>query len=190
MLNKINNRGLSKSKKFKVLTYPTGTSSDIVGKINDVLADKMELLIVHVGTNDLANDINLLMDIKNIVTKTKKRSPNTVSSFSNIIIRKDKKNSRNYTKCRLKSYYFQKNLSLINNDSLKENRLVIKKLNLKRKGNGVFSNNLLNLLWVIEVSIMNEIYFVKKVLCLMVILFCIQMSKRFLRIFVSVVLTN
>ena len=45
-----------------------------------------------VGTNDLTNDINLLSNVKKIVNKTNKTSPNTVLTFSNIIFRKDKKN--------------------------------------------------------------------------------------------------
>ena len=37
MLNNINNRGLSKSKKVEVLNFQGATSSDIIGKIDDVL---------------------------------------------------------------------------------------------------------------------------------------------------------
>ena len=82
MLNYINSRGLSKFKKVEVLNYPGATSSDI---------DKPESLMVHVGTNELRNDISLLNNTKKIVTKSRKKSPNTVLSFSNIIIGKDKK---------------------------------------------------------------------------------------------------
>ena len=96
MLNNVNSRGLSKSKKVEVLNFPGATSNDILGKIDDVLNRKPESLIVHAGTNDLTNEINLLNNVKKIVTKTKQKSPNTVTSFSNIIIRKDKKNLENY----------------------------------------------------------------------------------------------
>ena len=37
MLNNINNKGLSKSKKDEVLNFPGATSKDIIGKIDDVL---------------------------------------------------------------------------------------------------------------------------------------------------------
>ena len=82
MLNNINSRGLSKSKEVKVLNYPGATSSNI---------DTPESLMVHVDTNVLRNDINLLNNIKKIVTKSRKKSPNTIQRFSNIIIRKNKK---------------------------------------------------------------------------------------------------
>ena len=60
--------------------------------MDDILEDKPQSLIVHVGTNDLTNDVNLLNKVKKIVNKTKKESPNTTTSFSNIITRKDRNN--------------------------------------------------------------------------------------------------
>ena len=73
MLNNINSRGLSKFKKVEVLNYPGATSSDIIDKI-DYTLDKPELLIVHISTNNLATShMNLLSNIKKIVTETKKK---------------------------------------------------------------------------------------------------------------------
>ena len=71
MLNNINSRGLSKSKKVEVLNFAGVTSNDIVGKIDDVLNQNPESLIVHVGNNDLTNEINLLNNTTKIVTQTK-----------------------------------------------------------------------------------------------------------------------
>ena len=64
MLNNIKSRGLSKLKKVEVLNFLGAISNDIVGKIDDVLNQKPESLIFHVGTNDLTNEINLLNNIK------------------------------------------------------------------------------------------------------------------------------
>ena len=107
MLNDINSRGLSKSKKVEVLNFPGARSKNIFGKIDDVLNPKPESLIVHVGTNDLTNEVTLPYNIIKFVNKTKQKSPNTVLSFSNIIIRKDKKNLEKLlgdTNSRLKNY--------------------------------------------------------------------------------------
>ena len=60
-------------------------------KIDDVLNKKSASLIVHVDKNILTNNINLLSNVKKIVIKTNKTSPNTVMTFSNIIFQKDKK---------------------------------------------------------------------------------------------------
>ena len=147
MLNNINSHGLSKSKKVEVLNFPGETSSDIVEKIEEVLDQKPESLIFHVGTKDLTNEINLLNNVKKIVNKTKKKSPSTVLSFSNIIVRKDRKNlekSRADMNARLMNYCTQKNLSLINNDNINESHLGIKKLHLNKKGSSAFAKNLLN----------------------------------------------
>ena len=149
MLNNVNGRGLSKSKKVEVINFPGATSSDIVEKLDEILEHQPKSLVVHVGTNDLTNDVNLLNNVKKIVNKTKKKSPTTVISFSNIIIRKDRRNikkKRSDTNARLKNYCSQKNIDLINNDNLKENHLGIKKLHLNRKGNTLFAKNLLNFL--------------------------------------------
>ena len=147
MLNNISNRGLSKSKEVDVLNFSGATSADIVTKIDEVLNRKPASLIVHVGTNDLTNGINLLSNAKKIVNKVNKTSPNTVLTFSNIIVRKDNKNlekARADTNSRLKNFCRQKKINLLSNDNIKEDHLGIKKLHLNRKGNSVFAKNLLN----------------------------------------------
>ena len=63
MLNNINAHGLSKSKKVGVLNFPRATSSDIVNEIDEVLKGKPGSLIIHIGTNDLINNINLLTNV-------------------------------------------------------------------------------------------------------------------------------
>ena len=63
MLNNVNRRGLPKSKKVEVLNFPGATSTDISNKMDDILEDKPQSLIVHVGTNDLTNDMNLLNNV-------------------------------------------------------------------------------------------------------------------------------
>ena len=147
MLNNVNSRGLSKSKKVEVINFPGATSTDIVEKIDDILEHHPKSLVVLVGTNDLTNDVNLFNIVKKIVNKTKKKSSTSVISFSNIIVRKDRRDlekKRSDTNARLKNCCFQKNIDLINNDNLKENHLGIKKLNLNRKGNTLFAKNPLN----------------------------------------------
>ena len=114
--------GYQNLKRVEVLNYPGATSSDIAEKIDDVLDDCSKSLIVYVGTNDLTRDMNRLNNIKKIVAKTKKKSPNTALSFSNIIICKYKKKLgklRAGTNSRLKNYCIQKN-NLTNNNNLKK----------------------------------------------------------------------
>ena len=145
MLNNINSR--NKLKEVDVLNFSDATSADVLTKIEDVLNKKLTSLIVYVGTNDLTNDINLLSNVKKIVNKTNKTSPNTVLTFSSIIFRKDKKNlekTRADTNSRLKNFCRQKKINLISNDNIKEEHLGIKKRHLNRKDNSIFVKNLLS----------------------------------------------
>ena len=97
-----------------VLNFPGATSADVLTKIDDVLNKKPASLIIHVGTNDPTNDVNLLSNVKKIVNKIKKTSPSTVLTFSNIIFRKDKKNlekARADANSRLKNFCRQKKIN-------------------------------------------------------------------------------
>ena len=123
-----------------------------------------------------------------ISTKMKQKSPNTILSFPNMIIRKDKKNLeklRDGTNSRLKNYFFQKNLRLVIHDNLKENHLGVK---IQIEMVTMSSQKIcLILLRVVEFLIMKEICLVKRTACLMILLFPNQMLKKLLRIFVLVI---
>ena len=51
-------------KKVDVLNLPVATSIDILTKTDDVLDKKTESIIIHVITNNLTNDVNLLLNVK------------------------------------------------------------------------------------------------------------------------------
>ena len=113
--------------KVELLNFPGATSTDVVNKVDDILVDKPQSLIVHVDTNDLTNDVNLLNNVKKIVSRIKKKSPNTAISFSNIIIRKDRKNLGKSSLIQtegLKTIVSEKNIGLTANENLKETTLV------------------------------------------------------------------
>ena len=68
MLNNINSRGLSNTKKVDVLSVPGATSTDILTKLT--ICWTRNPITIHVGTNDLKNDLNLPSNAKKIVSKT------------------------------------------------------------------------------------------------------------------------
>ena len=107
---------LSKSHSVKVKNYPRAKSENILDKINDLLKVKPDCLLVHVGSNDLTNNVNLLNTVKQMVKKVKNSSPNTKLVFSSVILRKDKKDiSKKVGEInqRLKNYSKQKMLVLL-----------------------------------------------------------------------------
>ena len=112
MLNNINNRGLSKSKKVTVINHPGATSDVIEEELEATVKEnsKINTLIVHAGTNDLTNNINTLRSVKKR-EKAKKVSLNTKIVFSSIIFRKDRRDIeklRNDVNTRFKNFCKQK----------------------------------------------------------------------------------
>ena len=72
MLNGLHEKGLSMNHNVKVKNYPGGTSETILDNIDDIVKNKPDYLIIHAGTNDLTNGINLLNQAKKIVKQVKK----------------------------------------------------------------------------------------------------------------------
>ena len=71
VLDGVNKKGLSKSHNVKVKNYPGAMSKDILDRIDGLLKVKPDCLLVHVGTNDLTNNMNLLNSVKKMVKKVK-----------------------------------------------------------------------------------------------------------------------
>ena len=136
MLNNINSLGLSRPKKVSVSNFPVATGEDILAEVESTLKTHPDTLIVHAGKNDLTKNINMLRSVKKLCEKAKRISPDTKIVFSNIIFRKDRRNTRP------KNFCNQKNISLIDNGNIKEH-LGVKKLHLNRRGNSLFAKNLL-----------------------------------------------
>ena len=104
---------------------------------------------MHAGTNDLTNGINMLNNAKKIIKELTTKLPKVKISFSGLIRRKDKKNlDKNITETnkRLKNYCRQKDIGYIDNSSITEDSLGIKKLHFNCKGNSFFAKNLLKYL--------------------------------------------
>ena len=76
MLNGIHAKGMSKNYRVKVNNFPGGTSATILENIDQLVKSKPDCLIVHAGTNYLANGTNILSQVKRIVKQVKKFSHN------------------------------------------------------------------------------------------------------------------
>ena len=147
MVNGISEKGLSVNHKVKIVNFPGGTSEKILEKLDVIIKEKPDDLVVHVGTNDITNNVNLLTNVKKIFNKVSKELPSTSIAFSSIINRKDKTNIQKTltdTNARLKNFCKQKGISFIDNSGIKEFHLGKKKLHLNKKGNSAFAKNLLH----------------------------------------------
>ena len=109
--------------------------------IDQQLESKLDMLIVHAGTN------NLFSKLRKIDRKCLEVSPETKFVFSNIIIRKQKTNLDKHRKdvnAQMKKFYKQKDIGLIDNCNLEEHHLGTKKLHLNNEGDSVFAKNILH----------------------------------------------
>ena len=104
MLNRIHEKGMTKNHRGKVSIYRVAVvqrfwKSVSKASLDQLVKIKPVCLIVHAGTNDLADGTNLLNKTKQkinkkkkIATQVKNFSKNTKIVFSSIMIRKVRKN--------------------------------------------------------------------------------------------------
>ena len=55
----ISEKGPSVNHKVKIVNLPGGTNEKILEKLDDIIKEKPDDVIVHVGTNDITNNVNL-----------------------------------------------------------------------------------------------------------------------------------
>ena len=132
MLNCIHERDMNNDEniKVKIRKYPGATSIDILVHIKPSLGKAPEQIIIHAGTNDIANNTNYLKNVKKIVKLVKETCKDTKFSFSSVICCTDVKDITDTINTRyshLKNYFKQQNVGFINNGN-------IKKLDLNSKG--------------------------------------------------------
>ena len=59
MVKSISQKGLSVNRKVKIMNVPGGTNEKILQKLDDIMKKKPDNFIVHAGTNDITNNVNL-----------------------------------------------------------------------------------------------------------------------------------
>ena len=53
MINDISEKGVGVNHKVKIINFPGGTSERILEKLDDIMKEKPDDLIVHAGTNGI-----------------------------------------------------------------------------------------------------------------------------------------
>ena len=72
MINDISEKGVGVNHKVKVINFPGGTSETILEKLDDLIKEKPDDLIVHAGTNGIISNVNLSTHVKKIFNKISK----------------------------------------------------------------------------------------------------------------------
>ena len=76
-------------------SFSGGTTEKIIQNVDDLQRNNPDDIVIHVGTNDITNGVNLLNSVEKIVNQVSDISPRTTVAFSSIIVRKDKNMLRN-----------------------------------------------------------------------------------------------
>ena len=94
MVNGISEKGLSVNHKAKIVNFPGGTREKILEKLDIIIKEKPDDLIVHDGTNDITNNVNLLTNVKKSSIKFLKNCHRHLSHFHQSLIAKARQTSR------------------------------------------------------------------------------------------------
>ena len=149
MINGFEERGLCKGNHVKVRKHPGASSTDFIDHVKPVLRKKPDTIIIHVGTNDLTNNINLIRNVKMISKMTKEESPSTKLCFSSVVNRYDIERGTELVEevnRKLKNYCNQNDHDFINNDNIREGDLGKRKLHPNKKGLKLLVKNILEYL--------------------------------------------
>ena len=64
LFNVMNEKGLSKDNNVNIKNFPSGTTENDLGKVEELLKNKPDTLIVHAGINDFTKGKNVLNTVK------------------------------------------------------------------------------------------------------------------------------
>ena len=122
--NGINQKRLSKRHNVKAVNKPGATSKRLLLEdLDNLIKYQPENAIIHAGTSDLTNGINMLNNAKKIVKELTTKLPKVKIAFSGLITRKGKKNlDKNVTETnkRLKNCCRQKHIGYLDNSNITE----------------------------------------------------------------------
>ena len=141
MLNNINSRGISKTHKINVLNVSGLKSDDIRDHLNPSIRRKPDAIICHVGTNDIAENIDTAKNLQEVINKIKKKSAHTRIGISSIFTRTDIPNIGEKVQAlnaKLKTLCDDNLVSYIENANIDEMCLGKRKLHPNKKGRGIF----------------------------------------------------
>ena len=150
MLNGINERGISKDDIIKIKAHSGSSSEDLIDYIKPDIKKKPDIIILHIGTNDISkNKTDTIENLEKIRKHALKTSPKTKFVISSITTRKDKPEydlKIAELNKRLKKYCEENLFDFINNDNVDVSCLGTRKLHLNAKGKSYIANNFISYL--------------------------------------------
>ena len=111
--------------KVNVKFYPSATTEDITDHLRPTMRKKPDVIIIHVGNNDLTNDVNTMKYVRSItkIIEEMKGGEDIQGAFSGIIERRDHELGEKIKKIneRLKRFCNSKAFLFVDNSNVDEN---------------------------------------------------------------------
>ena len=130
-----------------VMKHPGPTTDDVVDYVRPVTRKKPDVVIMHVGTNDLTKGVNTMSKGWKIVSAINKvnNNRNIQLGLFSIVQRADKDYSQEIKNIntRLNSYCLGKGLIFVDSSNTDKSFLNNRKLHLSKKGTHSLSQNIL-----------------------------------------------
>ena len=157
MIKNITGTGISRENIIKMRPHPGATTIDICDYIKPELRQKLDVVIVHCGTNDIPNNINTVKKIKKLVKEIEENNHENIPQvvISSIIKRYDQDYNEEIQSIndKLQRFCTSKCLSFVDNKNIDKSCLNEGKLHLNRRGSSFLANNFkkfVNALWISE----------------------------------------
>ena len=136
----------SKKNNVKVITHPGPTNEDMLDYIKPIARRKPDTLIIHAGTNDLTNGVNIMKKVRKLVKVVREidECEKIKFGFFSVIFckNKDLEDERNEVNMKLIKYCETKGFVFNENNNISESGLNNSKLHLNEKGTNIITQNI------------------------------------------------
>ena len=132
---------------IKVKSHPGATSEDLIDYIKPEVRKKPDNVIIHIGTNDLQNDLKTVDHIKQMCDYAKAKSPSTEIAVSLMTVRSDNNKLASSLKVmndKIKKFAVKNKIKFIDHNNINESCLGSGKLHLNKKGKSALSRDFMN----------------------------------------------
>ena len=147
IINGIEEKCLSKKHNVRLQKCPGDSTEDLLDHVKPVARKKPDLIVIHFGINDTTSGKDTKENVQKAIDTIKQESPSTEIAISLCTIRQDRQGiGRKVESCNkiLRDAVSKNNTYVIDNKSIDESCLGMKRLHLNRKGTSFLANNFKN----------------------------------------------
>ena len=146
IVNGVNPNRFKDCKNLNISVKPFGgsTSRDMLDYIKPIVRKRPDILVVHVGTNDLTNSVDTIENLSKLFKYIHDESPETNIAMSSVTTRTDRKGLDNKVttlNINIAKLCSENELKLIDHSNITSKHLSKKKLHLDTNGLSILSNN-------------------------------------------------